>query len=102
MSSDQKLTIKVLEGYDKGKKQSFDQFPISIGRLPDNEFQLNDPYVSRRHCTIYTDGFCFSVSDLNSTNKTYLNENILSSPKIFMNGDKLIIGRNMMILNIDV
>ena len=72
-----------------------------MSRLPDNEFQLNDPYVSRRRCTIYTDGACFSVSDLNSTNNTYLNENILSSPKVFMDRDRLMISRNIMILTID-
>ena len=95
-----KLTISVITGYDEGKNKSFSSFPISIGRLPDNDFQLNDPFVSRRHCTIYTDGICFTVSDLQSTNKTILNEKILNSPKSFMDGDKLIIGRNLLRLNV--
>lgn len=95
-----KLTISVLLGIDKGKKASFTDFPISIGRLPDNDFQLNDPFVSRRHCTIYTDDICFTVSDLKSTNKTILNEKILNSPKSFIDGDNLIIGENLLKLNI--
>ena len=96
-----KLTISVITGFDEGKKESFSKFPISIGRLPDNDFQLNDPFVSRRHCTIYTDGFSLTVSDLKSTNKTILNEKILNSPKSFMDGDKLIIGENLLRLNLD-
>jgi|TARA_B100000315_G_scaffold200435_1_gene192616 pSer/pThr/pTyr-binding forkhead associated (FHA) protein len=96
-----KLTISVITGFDEGKKESFTDFPISIGRLPDNDFQLNDPFVSRRHCTIYTDGICFTVSDLKSTNKTILNEKILDSPKSFMDGDNLIIGENLLRLNVD-
>ena len=97
-----KLTISVIEGYGKGKKQSFTEFPISIGRLPDNDFQLNDPYVSRRHCTIYTDGICFSISDLKSTNKTILNEHIIKTPKFFIDGDNLVIGENLLRLNVNV
>lgn len=96
-----KLTISVIKGFDKGKKQSFTDFPISIGRLPDNDFQLNDSFVSRRHCTIYADGFSFMVSDLNSTNKTILNEDVLNSPTSFSDGDVLIVGRNMLRLIVD-
>lgn len=96
-----KLTISVITGFDEGKKESFTDFPISIGRLPDNDFQLNDPFVSRRHCTIYADGICFTVSDLNSTNKTILNEKILGTPRSFKDGDNLIIGENLLRLNID-
>jgi len=95
-----KLTISVITGFDEGKKMSFTDFPISIGRLPDNDFQLSDPFVSRRHCTIYTDGVCFTVSDLKSTNKTILNERILDAPKSFIDGDNLIIGENLLKLNI--
>jgi len=95
-----KLTIEVITGIDEGKKMSFTNFPISIGRLHDNDFQLNGLFVSRRHCTIYTDGVCFTVSDLNSTNKTILNEKIINAPKSFMSGDNLLVGENLLRLNI--
>ena len=94
-----KLILAVVSGFDQGKRESFTDFPISIGRLPDNDFQLNDKYVSRRHCTIYLDDDRFTVSDLKSTNKTILNEKSLDSPTYFTDGDKLIIGRNLLVLN---
>ena len=95
-----KLTISVISGFDEGKRQSFTDFPISIGRLPDNDFQLDDPFVSRRHCTIYKEENYFTLSDLKSTNKTVLNEKILDSPKSFKDGDNLIIGENLLRLNV--
>lgn len=95
-----KLTISVITGFDEGKKESFTDFPISIGRLPDSDFQLNDPFVSRRHCTIYTDGIYFIVSDLKSTNKTILNEKILDSSRSFVDGDSIIIGKTLLRLNV--
>ena len=95
-----KLTISVISGFDEGKRQSFTDFPISIGRLPDNDFQLDDPFVSRRHCTIYKEENYFTLSDLKSTNKTILNEKILDSPKSFKDGDNLIIGENLLRLNV--
>ena len=93
------LTISAIEGVEKGENKTFSEFPILIGRLPDNDFQLNDKYVSRRHCTIYLDDERFTVSDLKSTNKTILNEKSLESPTYFTDGDKLIIGRNLLVLN---
>ena len=96
-----KLTISVITGFDEGKKENFTKFPISIGRLPDNDFQLDDPFVSRKHCTIYIDGVCFTVSDLKSTNKTILNKKIIDAPQSFIDGDNLIIGKNLLKLNVD-
>ena len=90
-----KLTISVISGFDEGKRQSFTDFPISIGRLPDNDFQLNDPFVSRRHCTIYKEENYFTLSDLKSTNKTVLNGEILNAPVTVKRGDKLGLGSNL-------
>ena len=90
-----KLTISVISGFDEGKRKSFTDFPISIGRLPDNDFQLNDPFVSRRHCTIYKEENYFTLSDLKSTNKTVLNGEILNAPVTVKGGDKLGLGSNL-------
>ena len=61
--------------------------------LPDNDFQLNDSFVSRRHCTIYYDDIFLTVSDLKSTNKTILNKRIINDPCSLKNSDKLIVGK---------
>jgi pSer/pThr/pTyr-binding forkhead associated (FHA) protein len=90
-----KLILAVISGFDQGKRQSFTDFPISIGRLPDNDFQLNDPFVSRRHCTIYKEENYFSLSDLKSTNKTVLNGEILNAPVKVKKADQLGLGSNL-------
>ena len=94
------LKISVLAGANEGAVKVFNNFPISIGRLPDSDLQLLDSFVSRRHCTIYEDNFTLIVSDLKSTNKTILNENIVDSPASIKDGDKLIIGKNLLLINI--
>jgi pSer/pThr/pTyr-binding forkhead associated (FHA) protein len=93
-----KLILEIISGFDKGKKQSFTDFPISIGRLPDNDFQLKDPFVSRRHCTIYKEGNYFTLSDLKSTNKTVLNGETLNAPVTVKKADQLGLGSNLIII----
>jgi HD-GYP domain-containing protein (c-di-GMP phosphodiesterase class II) len=47
---------------------------VTAGRTPQCELQLDDPSVSRRHCTItFTDGR-LEVKDLDSANGTFINE----------------------------
>jgi pilus assembly protein CpaF len=94
-----KLTISVITGFDEGKKEQFDDFPISIGRLDDNDFQLSGPCVSRRHCTILYNDNTFLISDLKSTNGTILNENSITTTCILSDEDKLIIGENYLKIN---
>lgn len=46
---------------------------FSIGRSPSNNIVIDDPDVSRSHARIDFDGVGFSVTDLESTQGTYLN-----------------------------
>ncbi|HEV3260812.1 MAG TPA: FHA domain-containing protein [Gemmataceae bacterium] len=62
----------------------------TIGRLPDNDVVLQDPYVSRRHCAIVihaTDG-C-ELHDVASKNGTYLNGRRLAGPTPLISGDEI-------------
>jgi uncharacterized membrane protein len=45
---------------------------LTIGRSADNDVALDDPKVSRRHARVEFDGAHYKVTDLNSTNGTYL------------------------------
>jgi TolB protein len=45
---------------------------LSIGRDPANDLVLDSPKVSRQHARILVDGAQYKISDLNSTNGTYL------------------------------
>jgi pSer/pThr/pTyr-binding forkhead associated (FHA) protein len=47
---------------------------VQIGRLSDNDIMLPDPNVSRVHARVSRRGDSYFVTDLKSTNGTFLNE----------------------------
>lgn len=51
-----------------------------------------DNKISRNHCTIYETRNALCIQDLNSSNHTYLNGNLLSSAAYLKNGDVLRLG----------
>lgn len=65
---------------------------LTIGRKPDNLLILNDSYVSSYHAKIYMKNNAYLISDLNSTNGTYLNNNLLSNDSLLNPGDSIKIG----------
>jgi hypothetical protein len=62
----------------------------TIGRLPDNDVVLDDPYVSRRHCAILVHaGEGCELHDVASKNGTFLNGNRISGPTPLSSGDEI-------------
>ena len=94
------LALLVISGPDKGKKQSFNEFPISLGRSLDSEFQMNDIFVSRKHCTIYFDSTRYVVHDLKSYNGTILNNSVVTDSRTLSDGDILTVGSNELMIRI--
>jgi transcriptional regulator with GAF, ATPase, and Fis domain len=64
---------------------------VSIGRDPSNEFCINDPSVSRRHCLISPDGTEFQIRDLDSRNGTQVN-GISAKQQTLKHGDQVAVG----------
>src|SRR5205085_10961723 len=46
---------------------------VTIGRAPDNDIVIDDPTVSSAHAELQDEGGHWVVSDLGSTNGTYVN-----------------------------
>ena len=65
---------------------------ISIGRNEHNEIIIDDDFVSYEHATINRNKQGYWLTDLNSTNKTYLNNEPLLESTILKNGDLIKIG----------
>jgi hypothetical protein len=62
----------------------------TIGRLPDNDVVLDDPYVSRRHCAILVHaGEGCELHDVASKNGTFLNGHRISGPTPLASGDEI-------------
>jgi len=67
------VTIRVLDGPDRGKEFLQIATPVTIGREEGNLVQLNDHRVSRHHIKIHEDGDAVLAADLQSTNGTKIN-----------------------------
>ena len=67
---------------------------LTIGRAPTNALVVNDAKASSRHAEISPSGPGFSITDVGSTNGTYVNEQRLDRnvPRMLTTGDKIRIG----------
>jgi hypothetical protein len=66
---------------------------VTVGRLPDNMLQIDNPAVSSRHCRIVFENQHYFVEDNNSTNGTFLNKQRITRAQL-KNGDELTIGKH--------
>jgi hypothetical protein len=67
---------------------------ITVGRLSSNQLVVNDPKASSRHATISPAGQGYRITDLGSTNGTFVNEQRLSpnAPFTLNPGDRIRVG----------
>ena len=85
--------VVVDNGHIKLAKKSFVLGEtISIGRNNHNEIIIDDDFVSYEHATINRNKQGYWLTDLNSTNKTYLNNEPLLESILLKNGDIIKIG----------
>ena len=76
----------------------FDLFPIcegefiTVGRKKDNTIVLSDPQVSKRHLRIDRDSAGFHITDLASSNGTFLNGKRLQGKGKLSDNDTIKIG----------
>ena len=56
--------------------------PVILGRKESADIALDDPKLSRHHAQIYTDGKHYYIKDLNSTNGTKVNGEVIKEKRI--------------------
>lgn len=86
------FTIVITEKGGKKERIDFDEEAISIGRVQGNQVVLPRGNVSKQHCKIEYSGGEFKLTDLNSTNGTYVNGRKISETAIVVEGDKIYVG----------
>ena len=86
-------TTRMLVGKIGKKLLRFPLFKdrLTIGRTPDNDIQLNAPFISRRHAVVQTDGDATRVIDWGSKNGVYVNSARITE-HFLQNGDIVTIG----------
>jgi len=65
--------LYVVNGSDEGRSFDLKGDTIYIGRSPDNDIQIKDRFVSRKHLRIFRKGSKYLIKDLESKNGTFIN-----------------------------
>ena len=93
---DTRITLRVLDGADRGHVYGNLQAPITIGREEGNSVQLNDERISRFHIKIQEDQEKLVLTDLESTNGTRVNGED-TQLRILRFGDVVSVGRSVLL-----
>ena len=90
------ITLRVLDGTDRGRVYDGLEPPVTIGREEGNAVQLNDDRVSRFHVKIQEDDERLVLTDLESTNGTRVNGEDIQL-RILRHGDLITVGRSVLL-----
>jgi len=82
--------LKARNGSHAGRRYDLAEDQEVIGRAPECQIQVDDYAVSRQHATIHFENGLFSLEDLKSRNKTFLNDvELVTGKHPLNNGDKI-------------
>lgn len=95
-----RLVVARATGHDPGMIYDLDG-DLVLGRGDHAEIRLEDPFASSRHARIYEQAGTLVLEDLRSTNGTYLNEELLDTPRPLHPGDHLRIGESEFVFEVD-
>jgi hypothetical protein len=95
-----RLVVERAPGHDAGMIYDLDG-DLVLGRGDRAEIRLEDPFASSSHARIYEQGNTVVVEDLGSTNGTYLNEELLQTPRPLHPGDRVRIGDSEFAFEVD-
>src|SRR5512145_3350987 len=90
------ITLRVLDGADRGRIFADLPTPLTIGREEGNAVQLNDERVSRYHLKIQEDEDRLVLTDLESTNGTKINGESVQL-WVLKPGDVIAVGRSVLV-----
>jgi predicted component of type VI protein secretion system len=90
------VTIRILDGPERGKAYHQVATPVTVGREEGNLIQLSDERISRYHLKIHENGGAIILTDLQSTNGTRVNGEVISVWRL-RPGDIISAGRSVMV-----
>ena len=91
--------------YLKFDKTFLKEFPldtavVTIGRLPDNQIQVDNPAVSGHHARICWETDHFVIEDNSSLNGTFINDKRVTR-QVLNHGDNIVIGKHTLSFKTD-
>jgi hypothetical protein len=94
------LVVARAPGHEEGMIYDVDG-DLVLGRGDRAEIRLEDPFASSRHARVFLQGNAVVIEDLGSTNGTYLNEEVLQTPRPLHPGDRVRIGDSEFTFEVD-
>ena len=91
-----RVTFQVIDGVDKGLMFKELTTPITVGREEGNSVRLNDERISRFHAKIQFDQGDMILTDLDSTNGTRVNGQLVHVHRL-RHGDCVHLGRSVLL-----
>jgi two-component system, NtrC family, sensor kinase len=89
-------TLLVIQGVDQGARFELDATDVGLGRGVQNAIRLHDTEASRAHARLkFVDGK-FLLTDLNSSNGTYVNGEPVQTREL-SHGDEIQLGRTVLL-----
>jgi hypothetical protein len=95
-----RLVVERAPGHEPGMIYDLDD-DLVLGRGEHAAIRLEDPFASARHARIYEQAGSVVVEDLGSTNGSYLNEELLETPRPLHPGDRVRIGDSEFVFEVD-
>lgn len=86
--------LVIIYGGELGRRITLGHEAVECGRSPNVAIPIDDDAASRRHARIRRMGDTFVVTDLSSTNGTYVND-VIVHERPLVDGDQIKIGRTI-------
>lgn len=89
-------SLFVIRGNDQGSRFELQHDVVGLGRDSSNVVQLHDTEVSRQHAEVRRNGGVFTLTDLDSSNGTYVNGRRIRR-HVLASGDQVQVGGTLML-----
>jgi pSer/pThr/pTyr-binding forkhead associated (FHA) protein len=87
-----KLGLEIIEPLEHSGQRIEVEDIVTIGRSPECDVRLQDTYLSSRHARVANDSGDLSIEDLDSTNGTYVNQELIKGRVHLERGDIVQVG----------
>ena len=88
--------LMVTDGPEQGRMIELGKDPVTIGRMAPSHIVLRDVEISRTHCCIHLDAGQAVITDLNSTNGTFVDGKRVVDSAWLSHGSTIRIGRHQL------
>lgn len=94
-----RATLLVIQGVEPGLRIDVGDGPVGLGRGPQNELRLLDTEASRTHARIQIQNDQLVITDLGSSNGTFVNGRVIRTHTL-LDGDQIQIGRSVLLFSV--